>query len=1144
MKTKRIRFLYAFTYTVILFMVATPTIVYAKNTNYQQDNQITIKGVIKDASGETLPGVSVTIKGTTTGTMTGIDGEYSIGVPNNSTVLVASYLGYESQDITVGNRTNIDFTLQEANTELNEVVVVGYGVQKKVNLTGAVSSIKSEKIANRPATNLTSTLAGLAPGVQVTMSSGNPGADNASSIKIRGTGSINASAPLVLIDGVEGDMSTLNSDDIESVNFLKDAASAAIYGSRAASGVILITTKKGRQEKPRITFSSLFGVDKAKTSLSFLSRTADWMTLHNESVINATPTASASSLRYPTATIDSWREADANPNGTYTDPATGTTIPNWLAYPNTDWATEMFKSNFYQRYSLSVSGGTEVSSYLLSASYQNSPGALENTGLERYNVRANVETKVKDFLTIGTQTYGVKEFKDPGNTEMTYLLQGVPTINPKHNGLYGTSEDPNLTNVNNILASIANNEGQIERTRINTNWYAIAKIWKGLSAEARFNYSEYQLQENSHSANLAQYRFRQGTETPAVPSVTIDQATTARYSYMDRSYTANLMLRYNQTFGDHDISAFAAYEQYYRTTTGFRLSVKGMLDWDASDINAGSSANSWGTDKEKSIASKKELGILSYFGRVNYAYKSRYLLEANLRSDASSRYAPGHRWGTFPSFSAGWRISEESFFEPLKDQINSLKLKASYGVLGNQILGYYDTNSKRYIGYYDWQMLYSKVNTVLNESAQSGIVQSQLANYDLTWEKTASTNLGFEAGFLNQRLQVEFDYFFRKTKNMLVSPDLYLTLGNVTSPKFNSAEMNSNGLEMNIGWNDKIGNVRYSVTANATYMTNKVTKFNGALNYEADPSVLDRWGNPTWRYTNLSQASNTGTVDGTNTRIVEGHKANEFFMRKPYKGDESYYLSDGKVNPNGGPKSGIIRTKADLDWVRAMIADGYSFNNKTVGPGAANLWYGEMIMADENGDGNYGNDDDRVFTGKSPDPKWLLGLNMSAEWKGFDLNMSWAGSFGGYAYIRERGVNKSELVTNVDALPSDAMGLFYSYNATLAATDPNYDPATDPTANINARYPRLVSATSTMVENTGYLYNSSYFKLKSLQIGYTLPSKVVKNAGISNVRFFVSGENLLTIKSKNFPGVDPELGNSIKVYPLSRVFSGGFSFSF
>lgn len=1151
MKTNRIRFLYTFMCTIILFTVSVPINSFAETNESQQEKTITIKGVVTDVTGESLPGVSVAVKGTTNGTMTGVDGEYTVNVTNGNSVLVVSYLGFTSQEVIVGNRTSIDFILKEENNELNEVVVVGYGVQKKVNLTGAVSSIKSEKIANRPASNLTSTLAGLAPGVQVSLNSGDPGGGTAN-IKIRGTGSINASAPLVLIDGVEGDMSVLNPDDIESVNFLKDAASAAIYGSRAASGVILVSTRKGRQEQPRITFSTLFGSDKAATSLSFLSRTANWMSLHNQSIINATPTAAASALRFPNATIEAWRAADADPNGTYTDPDTGTTIPNWLAYPNTDWATEMFKANFYQRYSLSVSGGTDVSTYLLSASYQSNPGALENTGLKRYNVRANLETKVKSFLTIGTQTYGIKEFKDPGNTTMTYLLQGVPTINPKHGGLYGTSEDPNLTGVNNILASIASNSGTIEHTRINTNWYAIAKIWNGLSAEARFNYSEYQRQDNSHTAYLPQYRFRQGTTNPAAPATKVDQATTSRNSYFDRSYTANLMLRYNESFGDHDISAFAAYEQHYRTTSGFRLAVKGMLDWNTTDINAGSTANSWGTTREKAEAAKKELGILSYFGRVNYAYKSRYLFEVNFRADASSRYAPGHRWGTFPSFSAGWRVSEESFFSPLKNHINNLKLKASYGVLGNQILGYYDITTNRYIGYYDWQMLYSKVNTVLGQSAQSGIVQSQLANYGLTWEKSANTNLGIEASFLDQRLSMEFDYFYRKTKDMLVSPDLYLTLGNVTAPKYNSAEMNSNGMELNIGWHDKVGNVRYSVNANATYMTNKITKFSGALRYEADPSVLDKWGNPTWRYTNLAQASNTGTVQASNTRtvqdvytrIVEGHMANEFFVRKPYKGDGSYYFSDGKVNPNGGPKNGIIRTKDDLDWVRAMIADGYSFNNKTVGPGAANLWYGEMLMADTNGDGKYGNDDDRTFVGKSPDPKWLLGLNISAEWKGFDLNMSWSGRLGSYAYIRERGVNKSELTTTIDALPSNAMNQFYSYDAVRAATDPNYDPATDPNANIHARYPRLVSATSTMVENTSYLYNSSYFKLKSLQIGYTLPTKWVNNAGISNVRLFLSGENLLTIKSKDFPGVDPELDNNIIVYPLSRVFSGGFSLTF
>ena len=387
---------------------------------------------------------------------------------------------------------------------------------------------------------------------------------------------------------------------------------------------------------------------------------------------------------------------------------------------------------------------------------------------------------------------------------------------------------------------------------------------------------------------------------------------------------------------------------------------------------------------------------------------------------------------------------------------------------------------------------------------------------------------------------MEFDYFNRNTTDMLVNPPLYLTIGNVTSPKSNSADMSNSGFDLGINWNDKIGDFRYFVGVNASYNTHEVSKYKGALIYEADPNTPDIWGNPTMRYTNLGDVMSTENSN----RVVEGHLIGEHFLRKPYKGDGTYMNADGKPNPNGGPKDGMIRTKADLDWVRAMIAEGYSFNNKTVNTSAANIWYGDMIFADANGDGRYGNDDDREFTGKSTTPKWTFGLNMSAEWKGFDMSMTWSGRLGSYHYINQRAANLNILATVGDGVPFDAMTNYYMYDAIRAKEDPNYDPANDPNANISAKFPRLLSATSTMVENTFYLYNTSYVKLKSLQIGYTLPKRLLAPAKISNLRVFMSAENLLAFYSKDFPVVDPELGGGFNTYPLTRMISGGLSVTF
>jgi TonB-linked SusC/RagA family outer membrane protein len=1079
-----------------------------------------LTGTVTDEKNQPLAGVSVVVKNKTGGVNTDNAGKFSLNVKPGD-VLVFSSVNYDAQEITVGGQTVFNVSMKTKDAMMSDVVVVGYGTQKRANLTGSVSTVAADKVTNRPVMNLAAALGGTAPGVSVTQGRGNPG-DEGVSIRIRGTGSFNNSDPLILVDGVIADMVPVNTDDIENISILKDAASAAIYGSRAANGVILITTKKGKKnEAPKVTFNAMYASEKAVTDLRFMSKTADWMQLHNVAKLNANPTST--SPDYAQSTIDDWRAADANPNGMYTNPVTGQVVPNWLAYPNTDWAQILFQPENYQRYGVNVTGGGKNSSYMTSLGYQNNPGTLTNTGMQRYNVRVNLETKIADLITFGTQTYATKEFKQPGSTSMTYLLQAFPAITPIYDGKYGASEDPNTTQKDNILQQVAANGGMNNFTRINTSWYANADIWKGIVAEARFNYSEYTRGDENYSQNLPKYSFRESFTTPKEGVGNLDQATTYRYAYNSSSYTADLLLRYNRSFGKHDVGGLAGYEQYYAQNSGFSATKKGLLDWSVTDITSAA------TMESISGSAKQAYAMLSYFGRVNYAYDHKYLLEGNLRSDASSKFAPGHRQGIFPSVSAGWVISNEPFFKSAKRTINYLKLRASYGTLGNTVSGNYD-----------WQTLYQKVNNVFNEQVANGVIQQTIQNLNLSWEKLTTYNVGLDARFLQNRLNAELDLYYRKTSDILTPAIIYLTMGNISAPMSNTASMGNRGVELTLGWNDHVSAFKYGISANVTYNTNSVTKFKGPLIYAQDQSKPDMSGNPTWRYTNLADVSTGG-----DTRRVEGHMIDEYFLRKPYKGDGSHMKADGTVNPNGGPKDGMIRTKADLEWVKSMIAAGYSFNNNTVGPGAANIWYGQMIMADVNGDGKYGNDDDREFTGKSSIPKWTFGLNLTAAWKGFDLNMLWAGRLGAFSYINERGANGSILANTGDGLPADAWSKFYSYDAVKANTDyANYDPATDPNANINGKYPRLLSASSIMTSNTFYLYNASYLKLKSLQVGYTLPQNWTSRAKISNLRVFVSGENLLTIKNKDFQGVDPELGSSIIVYPIAKLFAGGISLTF
>ena len=1097
--------------------------------------QKTVTGTVFDDTGMTVIGASVVEKGTTNnGSITDMDGKFSLKVQDDAT-LVISYIGYVTQEISVKGKTDITVTLQQDNEMLEEVVVVGYGVQKKVNLTGSVASVGADKIANRPVTSLGQALAGAAPGVRITQGSGAPGEESIS-IQVRGPGSFNNSSPLIIVDGVQADMAPLNTDDIESVSILKDASSAAIYGSRAANGVILITTKKGKNnEKPRVTFNAMFASQQPVTDYSLMASTADFMELHNIAKLNAQPT-SGGNPDYSYSSIEEWRAADANPNGIYTNPTTGNQIPNWLAYPNTDWAQYLFQPSFYHRYGVNVTGGSANTTYLLSLGYQNNPGTLDNTAMQRFNMRANVETKIADFITFGTQTYGTKEFKDPGSTSMTYLQQAYPGINPIYDGKYGASENPEVSNIDNILQQVAAQGGRNTYTRLNTTWYTNVELpLKGLVAEAKFNWSQYTRHDEHYSQNQPRYSFRDSFDTPKEGVSVLDQATTYRYYYESTSYTADLLLRYNNTFGKHDVGGLFGYEQYRAETTGFSATMQGLIDWGITDITSGAEMYSIGG------SAKSVNAMLSYFGRLNYAYDSKYLFEFSFRSDASSKFAPGHRRGFFPSGSAAWRISEEPFFEPIRNIFSNMKLRASYGSLGNTVSGNYD-----------WQALYSSVNNVFNESVQNGLIQASIQNLGLSWEKVTTWNIGLDLGFFDNRLTAEMDYYIRNTSDILTNSVIYKTMGTIDAPMSNTASLRNRGFEINLGWNDRIRDFSYGASLNLGFNKNEITDFQGTLRWEQDPNTLDIWGNPTWRYTNLADVSTGG-----NTRRVEGHMIDEWFLRRPYSGDATYYLADGSVNPNGGPRDGMIRTKADLDWVRAMMDAGYTFNNnlREIGPDGSSLWYGDLIMADLNGDGKYGNDDDREFTGKSTTPKVTFGLNLYAQWKGIDVSMVWSGRFGSYHYLKGRGANEN-MITNIkDQLPGDAWDKFYFYDAEAAynglITDEDgvirgttYDPATDPNASINGKYPRLLTSGGTAPSSTYYLQNTSFVKLKSLQIGYTLPKKWLSKAHIENLRIFLTGENLLTFKHKGFEGVDPELGSSLVVYPIARMFSGGISLTF
>lgn len=1050
-------------------------------TAITQQNK-TIKGVVKDATGEAVIGANVIVKGSTTGVITDIDGNFTLEVPDNATLQV-SYIGYLPQEIKVSNQTSFDITLVEDSKTLDEVIVVGYGTQKKANLTGAVSSVNFEEQAlSRPVTTVSAALAGLSAGVQVMQTSGQPGSDGAT-IRVRGMGTLNNNDPLVLVDGMEGSIDNVNPQDIESISILKDAAACAIYGSRAASGVILVTTKKGNKGKVNVSYSGRISYAQPTRIIDLISNYADYMEWINESAVNI-----GQKGNFSQATIDLWREKSKDPNG-----VNERGVPNHVAYPNTDWQDVIFQHGVVNDHNISVNGGSDKIRFMLSAGYLDNPGLVDNTGIKKYNIRANVEADVTKWLTVGMRTYGSMQDKEVGNfsNANNYLRQTTPGVYPEYKGQYGYVEaDEESATANNLLVMLNGGNGSQKKTNFNTTMYSKVEFMKGLTWSFNLNYKRYWYEARAWSHATETVKLSTGEVKSAALSP--DKMTTSFANEGDWSYTLENLVNYSTTIAKvHNISALVGYQEYYYYKNTSNASLEGLIDESVNVPGAATTMKSIGggaTDK----ASR------SFFGRVNYDYDNRYLFEANLRYDGHSRYHKDHRYGAFPSFSAGWRVSEEAFMEGTRSWLDNFKLRLSWGKLGN--------NGGDDVGNYEYQALYNITDYSFGGKQVSGLAQTSISNSLLSWEKATTTNFGLDFAFLKNRLTAEFDIYNKKTTGILYRPNIYITMVGLTAPRLNIAEVTNNGFETTIGWKDRVGQVNYSVSANFAYNHNEVSKYKGTLKqgWETDAS-----GNRVW-------VSNLGDVStGSNARVLEGKMMNEYYMKSPYKGNQTYFNADGSVNINGGPKDGIIRTEKDMEWVKTMIAAGNEFwPNKTIGKNK--IWYGDMIYADANGDGKYGNADDSEFQGVSKDPKYLFGFQASASWKGFDVSMAWAGAAGRKLYWgATSGYNST----------STRIGLGLSKE--IAYHHYFYDPdnADDPRTNLYAKYPRLTlgeSGSQNVETSTHFLYNANYLKLKNFTIGYTLPEKIVKKIFTQSVRFYLSGENLFSFDS--FPGQDPEIG--------------------
>ncbi len=1056
-----------------------------------------VSGKVTGANGEPLEGVTVQAKNTTQVTTTDGSGSFSIEVLKG-TVLIFTYVGYKPQEVTVSNgNINVAMVRDESNV-LSDVVVVGYGTQKKVNLTGSVATVSAKQLGDRPITNVSSALSGLMPGVFVRQGSGDPRGDGAT-VQIRGTGTMSNTAPLVVVDGVIGVMDAVNPADIESISVLKDAASASIYGTLAANGVILITTKKGRKNHTAVNYSGNVSFSRPSNLPTFITNYAEHMRLINEG-----QTSVGSSIIFSDITINTWDSASKIPN--QLNPIG---VPNYIAYPNTNWADVLYGNDgVLQNHDVSVSGGSDKTTYLVSLGYMGNQGSVENTGVNRYHFRANLEAKVAKILTVGTQTFGLTQINQLGNTgdAFNYLPQTTPGLVPYWHGKYGFPQAPGESGTaNNILGFLNNTGGHDQTTRINTTWYAKVQLIKGLTIEPRFNYQLRQNEYNSHTnaGPSERWDFQTGEQKSFLP----DLSNLSTYYSYDKNYqlTFENLIRYQTTIGmDHDINAFVGYNQWYYNYYNFNSTARGLIDY---DITTPGSA----VEPVSINGGEVDDAMRSWFGRVNYAYKGKYLLEGNLRVDASSRFSPETRKGTFPSVSAGWRISEENFMQHTKDWLSDLKFKASWGKTGNVASSYYT-----------WQATYSQRLYSLANAQVAGLAQGSYSNRALQWETSDATNFGIEGGLWANKLIFGLEFYRRYTNGILTTAPIPLTAGNISAPIENTADVVNKGVELMLGYNGHAGEFNFHVTGNFAYNTNEVTKYKGKL---VEGWTKDDQGNDVYA-SNLGEVSSGGT-----TRILEDHKINEYYVYKVYHGTGKYFNSDGSVDINGGPKDGMIRTDQDLAWAQAMLDAGHPLrpSNKI---SKSSIYYGDLIYADLNGDGDYGNSYDRYFTGTSSTPKYIFGINATASWRAFDLSMTWAGATGMQYYWNS--VYNNSTVRNGFAFPTLYANDHYFYDP----SNPS-DSRTDITSK-NTRL-RATDGQNSAVSSNHWLYDATWIKLRNLQLGYTLPSAWANKAFMQRARVYFSAENLLTITK--FPGLDPETGTGTN-YPTMKQISFGLNLTF
>lgn len=1060
-----------------------------------------VSGKVLDALQEPLVGVSIRIEGTTQGTITDVDGAFEVQVPAAGATLDFSYVGYLTEKVKVKpGQKNIVVYMQEDAIMLDEAVVVGYGTQKKVNLTGAVATVDSKSLEDRAAHSLTSMLQGSVPGLNVTTSSGVPG--SSPPINVRGVTSINSAGPLVLIDGAVGELDRVNPNDVESISVIKDASAAAVYGARAAFGVILVTTKSGAAQdgKATVRYSGRLGWEAPTTSTEY-ETTGYWSVY----TVNKFWQAENGGLYCDYTDYDMQQllarvnDKTENPDRPWVVEDVRNGRRQWVYYGNYDWWHMLYNDNRpVQQHDISISGGNKDVKYLVSGAYDYQKGMLKEYPdiYRKYNLRSKIDLRINKWstLTNNTSFYGSQyTFQGDGSVENTlaysarHALACFPMKNPDGSWLYSTPYlNYKVANGRHIILGEGSHRN-VDRTTdfSNTTRLVITPI-KALSLTADFTYRLYQTRNTSRSNNLYYREYpdaEMGVYATGAGANRLDESVNTR-----NYYSANAYANFDDTFNDvHHVSGVIGFN--YETMRLKNISAYGenLASTSLDDFNL-VGQNAEGEVITGVDGSQSEYALAGFFGRINYDYKGRYLFEASGRYDGTSRFAAGSRWGFFPSGSVGWRISEEPFFKPLSKYVDNLKLRASFGSLGNQNVSSYYT--------------YMRLITVSDFAGYSFGEGSSMAKYstlsapvssDLTWETAQQWDFGFDLTMLKNRLNVTVDGYVRNTLNMLTDGIELPAVYGASVPDMNTADLQTKGYEISVSWRDQFQlasrPVEYSLGFNVSNYKSYITK-----------------------YDNKDKTFAKDYYEGMRLGEIWGFVTDGLF---PTTEEAQAYASE-----------------VDLSYINNRVTGGWQA--------------GDLKFLDLNGNkkldiGSNTVDDpgDRKILGNSL-PSLSYGINASLRWFGVDVSAFFQGTGNHYWYPTGQAMQ--------------FWGPFSYPYLTYLQKDFLKDVWAEDNPDAYFTRPMAYSATSGPLSlvNDRYLQNIRYMRFKNLTVGYTIPVNLTKKIGVDQLRVYFSGENLCywSPLKKHTKYIDPEAAidrddaYNNAYYPWQKTFMFGVDVTF